>query len=212
MEAADCGANACAGAVLSRPRERSPATFCPAMSSGTIGVAGRRCRPMCRCGAPTQKSARASCAHSRAPARRLRHSTAIRYSCAGNRTQLRKDNEDEQSFAGWIEVPLFNDGKLAIAVKVTEQNARFEEQTLFVFDDLNYFEARTRVDFMGLWNDPRLLQPLKQFMENNLGSFAAIPKTMRMRTIGATSGLRTMSRSTSPRSSARFTSWSASRR
>ncbi len=92
---------------------------------------------------------------------------------------FRKDNEDEQSFAGWIEVPLFNDGKLAIAVKVTEQNARFEEQTLFVFDDLNYFEARTRVDFMGLWNDPRLLQPLKQFMENNLGSFAAIPKTMR---------------------------------
>ncbi|MFI5022106.1 MAG: hypothetical protein ACHQRJ_10705 [Alphaproteobacteria bacterium] len=81
--------------------------------------------------------------------------------------------------ANWMEAPFFNDGNPVIALKLVSPSSRFINEYLFVFDDIEYFRAFKPVPLVELLKDSLVLQPYKPFTENNLGSFAALPKTMR---------------------------------
>ena len=82
-------------------------------------------------------------------------------------------------FGKWMEVPFFNDGKPAIAFKVTSPATYFVQETLYVFDNPRYYRARTWIREAGLRDDPHALRPLEPFLSKRFDSFMAFPKTMK---------------------------------
>ena len=94
-------------------------------------------------------------------------------------TAFPKDDEFDLSFAEWIKVPFFNDGKPVVALRLVSPSSRFIDEYLFVFDDVEYFRAFKPVPLVELLKDPRVLQPYESFMGKRLGSFIEFPSTMK---------------------------------
>ncbi|MFI5022108.1 MAG: hypothetical protein ACHQRJ_10720 [Alphaproteobacteria bacterium] len=78
----------------------------------------------------------------------------------------------------WMEMPFFNDGKPVIAFKLAYPGSYDAGEDFYVFDDLEYYSSpKWRGD--KIWNDPRILQPLKPFLQKGFGELVLLPKTMK---------------------------------
>ncbi len=86
-------------------------------------------------------------------------------------------NEFDQTFGKWMEVPFFNDGKPAIALKLIYPGGYNADEGLYVFEDLPYYESKEWVT-PQLWKDPRILRPLEPYVAKSFDSFIALPKAM----------------------------------
>ena len=82
------------------------------------------------------------------------------------------------TLAKWMEVPFFNDGKPVIAFKLVYPDSYDAGEDFYVFDDLQYYSS-SKWRGGKIWNDRRILQPLKPFLEKGFGELVVLPKTMK---------------------------------
>ncbi len=83
-----------------------------------------------------------------------------------------------EDYGRWMEVPLFNDGRPVIALKVISPGAHFVQEVFYVFDDLAYYRSQ---DWLKgkLWEDPSVLQPIEPFLGKQFYTLMPLPRTIK---------------------------------